>query len=377
MAAFSKLSFYTAIFVASMCSAGLSQAQIRIGQTIGITGPVAAAVNEINMGAKLYLNAVNAAGGINGQSIELVTLDDKFEVPQTVANATKLIADARVVALFLNRGTPHTEALLPLLAAGRIPLIAPSTGAMSLHSPVNPWVFNVRATYQLEAEKLTQHLGTTGYEKIAVLYTNDSFGADASQGAMKAFSAAGKRPVIYESIDRAKPDYTEVVKKIVAAKPLHVMIFGSSTSVAAGIKALRAAGSSATVATLSNNAASGFVKALGTTAPGVIVSQVFPAERKVSSPIVAEATKLAAAQKLQALSPAMIEGFAAAKVLVAGLKRAAKDGKEVSRANLTQALESFHRMDIGGLEVSYSNTDHTGLDFAELSIISVSGLFRR
>lgn len=377
MAAFSKLRIFTAIFVTTMCCTGLSQAQIRIGQTTGVTGPVAAAVNEISMGAKLYLNAVNASGGINGQSIELVTLDDKFEVPQTVANATKLIADPKVVALFLNRGTPHTEALLPLLAAGRIPLIAPSTGAMSLHSPVNPWIFNVRATYQFEAEKLTQHLGTTGFEKIAVLYTNDSFGADASQGAMKAFTAAGKRPAVYEAIDRVKPDYTEAVKKIVATKPINVMIFGSAASVAAGVKALRAAGSSVTVATLSNNAASGFVKALGDEATGVIVSQVFPTERKVSSPIIAEATKLAAAQKLPGLSPAMIEGFAAAKVLVAGLKRAAKDGKEVSRANLAQALETFHHMDIGGLVLSYSTTDHTGLEFAELSIISATGLFRR
>jgi ABC-type branched-subunit amino acid transport system substrate-binding protein len=52
-------------------------AQIRIGQTTGITGPVAAPVKEINIGAMLYLDHVNAQGGVAGQAIELVTLDDK------------------------------------------------------------------------------------------------------------------------------------------------------------------------------------------------------------------------------------------------------------------------------------------------------------
>ena len=48
-------------------------AQIRIGQTSGFTGPVAASVGEINVGAKLYLDHVNASGGIGGQQIELVS----------------------------------------------------------------------------------------------------------------------------------------------------------------------------------------------------------------------------------------------------------------------------------------------------------------
>lgn len=360
-----------------LCGSGLAQAQIRIGQTTGLTGPVAASVNEINVGAKLYLDAVNAAGGISGQQIELVSLDDKFEVPLAIENAKKLIADPSVVALLLNRGTPHALALLPLLAEGRIPLIAPSTGAMALHNPVNPWVFNVRATYQQEAEKLTRQMALSGLDKIAFLYVNDSFGEDAARGVLKVFKDAGQTPTVYEAIDRIKPDYTVAVQKLMAAKPLNIIIIGSPTSVSAGVKALRAAGSKATVATLSNNASSGFIKALGETAPGVMVSQVFPSERSTALPMIAEAIRLAAARKIPALTPAMIEGYAAAKVLVAGLKLAAKDGKEISRAKLVRSLETFNAIDIGGLEISYSATDHTGLDFVDVSIINSAGTFRR
>ena len=120
-------------------------AQIRIGQTSGFTGPVAGAVAEINVGAKLYLDSVNEEGGISGQQIELVSMDDQNQVPLAAENARKLIADSRTVALFLTRGTPHAQAILPLLAESQIVLLAPSTGAMVLHKPVNPWVFNVRA----------------------------------------------------------------------------------------------------------------------------------------------------------------------------------------------------------------------------------------
>jgi len=357
-------------------------AQIRIGQTSGFTGPVAASVAEINVGAKLYLDHVNAEGGIGGQPIELVSLDDKNQPALTVENATKLVADPKVVALFLNRGTPHTQALEPLLEQAHIVLLAPSTGAMALHSPVNPWIFNVRATYQAETERLTRHLGMSGLDKVALCYVDDSFGNDALQGALKVFKESGAKPVVAQAIDKAKPDYTACVQKIVANHQLGAVFIGTPVSVAAGVKALRAAGSSATVATLSNNAASGFIKELGPQATGVIVSQVFPSERSLATPMIAEASRLAAAKNVSQLTPAMIEGFAAAKVLVIALKKAAADGKApVTRASFKKALESFNQVDIGGglggAGLSYSPTDHSGLEYVDLSYIGPDGTFRR
>jgi ABC-type branched-subunit amino acid transport system substrate-binding protein len=352
-------------------------AQIRIGQTSALTGPASSAVNEINIGAKLYINAVNADGGINGQKIELVSLDDNNKAPAAAENATQLINDERVVALFLSRGTPQTQAMLPQLAQGKIVLIAPSTGAMALHHPVNPWVFNVRASYQREAEAVIRHMGLTGLDKVALIYVNDSFGEDAIQGAMKVYKEANAKPGLVEKVDREKPNYAAIMPKLAELKPLGVLIIGSPTSVTAGIHAMRAAGIKATVATLSNNAAGGFTAALGPDAGSVIVSQVFPSERRLAVPMIAEASRLAAAQKAPPLTPAMIEGFAAAKVLVAGLRRAERESKVITRQSLKRALESLERYDLGGLEITYGPGDHTGLDFADLSMVGPDGTFRR
>ncbi|MBX3619686.1 MAG: ABC transporter substrate-binding protein [Rhizobacter sp.] len=347
-------------------------AQIKVGQTAGFSGAVAASVKEATDGAKLYFDAVNARGGVAGQPIELISLDDKFDPKLAAANARQLI-DGGVICIFLNRGTPHTQAIMPLLNEFKVPLVGPSTGAMVLHQPVHPWLFNVRATYQREAERSISHLSLIGIERIAIVHVDDSFGADAMQGALKGLKAVNKEPVALEKYDRAKPDYSAIIPRVIAANPQAVMFIGSGTAIVDGMKALRAAGSKAQMVTLSNNASSGFVKELGPIAHGVVVSQVYPYERSIASPVVKEAIEAAKAKKLE-LTPIMLEGYISAKVLVEGLRRASP---APTRDKLRRALETLNRYDLGGLELSYSPTDHSGLDYADLSIVGVDGRFKR
>jgi branched-chain amino acid transport system substrate-binding protein len=362
----------TAIAMAAL--GHFAQAQILIGQTAGFTGPVAAGVKETTDGAKLYIEAVNAKGGVHGQKIELISLDDKFDPKLSVENAHKLIDDQKVSALFLTRGTPHTEAIIPLLNSHGVPLVAPSSGAMVLHQPVKKHVFNVRATYQREAEKAVNHLSSMGVTRIGIVYADDSFGADGVVGAQKGMEHAKLHPVVLEKFDRAKPDFAAIAAKIQKADAQAVIMVAASQAVADGVKAIRTAGSIAQVVTLSNNASSGFIKLLGDSGHGVIVTQVFPHERSVNYAMVKEAQELAKAHGLSEISPAMLEGFAAAKVLVESLRKA---GPKPTRDKIQTALEGMNKLDIGGLEVSFSPTDHTGLNFADLSIIGTDGKFRR
>lgn len=351
-----------------------SLAQILIGQTAGFSGPVAAGVKETTDGAKLYIDAINRRGGVNGQTIELASLDDKFDPKLAGENARQLIEERNVVALFLTRGTPHSQAIIPWLDKHGVALIGPSTGAMVLHQPVQRHVFNVRATYQREAEKAIAHLASIGITRIALVHVDDSFGADGLAGARKGLEAAKLQPVALEKFDRAKPDFGPIIPKLVQSNAQAVMMIASGNHTADALRALRAAGSGAQVVTLSNNASGGFVKSLGDHARGVIVTQVFPYERSIAYPLVKEAQDLAREKGLTEVSPAMLEGFAAAKVLVEALRRA---GAKPTRDKVLSALDNLRKFDIGGLEVSFTPTDHTGLDFADLSIIGSDGRFRR
>jgi len=350
-----------------------ASAQIVIGQSADLSGPVAASVKETIMGSQLVIDQVNAQGGINGEQIEVIRLDDGLDAKRSIENTRILIEDKKVLALLLNRGTPNTLAVIPLLDKHGVALVGPSTGAMALHKPLQKNIFNVRSTYQREAEKAVQHLHTTGIQRIAVVQADDSFGKDAMEGASKGFEKAGLAPAVLALADRSKPDYSAIVPQLLKANAQAVLWIGSGTAVTEGVKALRAAGSAAQIITLSNNAASGFIKELGSASAGVIVTQVLPYERSFGHPLIKEAMALAKAKGQTELSPALLEGFVATKVMVEALRRT---GPKPTRARLIATLNSF-QYDLGGnIDVSYSPTDHTGIDYVDLSIVS-EGRFKR
>lgn len=362
----------TALIISSAVAA---HAQIKIGQTAGFTGAVADGVKETADGAKLYFNAINKRGGVNGQQIELISLDDKFDPKLAKENARILIEEKNVLAMFLTRGTPHTEAVIEILDKNSVPLIAPSTGAMVLHTPVKKHIFNVRSTYQREAERVVIHLNSLGVKRIAMIQTDDSFGADGAAGVIRGLETSGLKAVLNEKIDRAKPDFIKVGPAVVASNAQAVILVASGANVVLGTNALRAAGSSAQIVTLSNNASSGFVKSMGANARGVMVSQVFPSERAVAFAFIKEAQDLQKKEKnASELSPAMLEGFVAAKVMVEALRQA---GPTPTRTKLQNALETMKKFDVGGLLIGFNPEDHTGLDFVDMSVIGSDGRFKR
>jgi ABC-type branched-subunit amino acid transport system substrate-binding protein len=351
---------------------GITADKILIGQTAGHSGTVAGGVKETTDGARLYINYVNANGGVHGRKIELVSMDDKFDPKLAAANAKTLIEDKKVFALFLNRGTPHSEAILPLLKQHGVPLIGPSTGADILHSPVNPYVFNVRAKYQLEAERGIVQLSAMGMSRIAVIHVNDSFGKDALAGAMKGFASANIKPVGIYSYDRTTGKVDEAVKSAVKSDAQATILIGSGANVADMVAQVRAARSGMQLITLSNNSSSSFVKSLGDNARGVIVTQVFPNPSMATTGLALQMKKMSKESTPIALSHQAMEGFASAKILVEGLKRA---GKNPTRASFLAGLEQLRDFDLGGLSVSYSPSDHTGTEYVELSMITRNGEF--
>lgn len=352
---------------------GVTDDRIVIGQTVGLTGQIAGTVKEMNEGAHAYINWINRRGGVHGRKIEIRTLDDRFDPAAAAANAETLVGKDNVFALFLDRGTPHTEAILPVLAANRVPLVAPSTGAAEFHKPVNRLLFNVRTKYQGEVAKAVEHFATVGIRNIGLAHVDDSFGSDVQAGFRETMQARGFIPSVQASFDRMKPDIRSAADAILKAAPQALIIAGSAATTAELIKALRAGGGRMQIMTLSNNSAQSFIDSLGPAGIGVIVSQVTPAPDLISSGLGQE-FRLAARERRTTVSYAAMEGFVAAKVLVEGLRRA---GRNLTREGFIQALEAMHKVDLGGLMVNYSETDHTGSEFVELTMIGRNGRFVR
>ena len=358
---------------AVLAEEGVSDNAILIGQTIGVTGTVAGPVKEMREGANAYFASVNANGGINGRKIKLITLDDKFDPALAASNAEKLIRNEHVFVLFQSRGTPHTQAILPILEANRVPLIAPSTGASIFHNPVNPLIFNVRAKYQTEIGKAVEYFIFTGVKSIGLLHVEDTFGTDGLAGFNNAMKLHSLQPATIASFARDNPDYKATAEKVIKAKPAALIIVSSSKNTVEVIKAIRAAGSQMQIMTLSNNSSESFIKDLGAAKAGIILGQVTPPPDLVSTLLGQEFA--AAAKKTRAtVSYAAMEGFVSAKVLAEGLRRA---GANLSRDRFLRAMESIRHEDLGGLMITYTPQNHTGSEFVEFTMIGKDGRYVR
>lgn len=361
--------------LAASAEEGITDTTILIGQTIGLTGTVSGAVKEQTEGANAYIAGVNKHGGINGRKIELRIMDDKFLPHLAAANAASLVRNDHVFALFQSRGTPQTEAILPILAANKIPLIAPSTGGAEFYEPVNRWVFNVRARYQDEVIKAIEHFVTVGIRNIGLLTyeKDDPLGLDGITGFNKGMAAHNIKPAIVAIFPRLEPDFKSTAQKVIAAKPDALIIVSSGRNTIEIIKQIRAQGSAMQIMTMSNNSSLGFVKDLGPAGAGVIVTQITPAPHLISS-VLGQEFKIAAKETGAAVSYAAMEGFVSAKVLVEGLRRG---GRNLTRESFIHGLESMKRVDLGGLMVNYGPTHHTGSEFVELTMIGKDGHFIR
>jgi ABC-type branched-subunit amino acid transport system substrate-binding protein len=352
---------------------GVTDSAILIGQTVGLTGTVAGPVKEMNEGAQAYFDQVNRQGGVHGRKIEFRILDDKFDPALTYANAEKLIKNDRVFALFLGRGTPHTQGILPLLETNKIPLVAPSTGAAIFHQPVNRWLFNIRVKYQDEIVEAVEHFTTIGIKSIGLLHVDDAFGEDGLEGFNRVMAEQKLKPVIVTKFARVKPDYATTAATIIQANPAALIIVSSAKNTIDVIKEIRAQGGRMQIMTQSNNSSAAFVKELGPAGAGVIVTQITPAPHLLTTRLGQEfnaAAKLSGAT----VSYPGIEGFVNAKVLVEGLRRA---GRNLTREGFVRALESMQRVDFGGLMVTYGPNDHSGSEFIELTMIGKDGRFVR
>src|SRR3981189_1183440 len=207
----------------AVAQVGVTADKILIGQSAGFTGSVAGAVKEQTAGAKAYFDVVNARGGVHGRKIVLESMDDGFDPKRTPEIIQNLIVQKKVFALFLSRGTPTNEAAIPVLEKYKVPLIGPSTGAMSMYEPPRKYLFPVRASYRSETFKVVDQLVSMGIKKIAVVYTDDSFGKDGLSGVQQAMKEKNIAPVAVANHPRGTTKVEEAVATIAKAEPQAVI----------------------------------------------------------------------------------------------------------------------------------------------------------
>ncbi len=337
------------------------------------TGVLAASNKESVEGAQLYLDALNARGGVQGRPVKLETLDDAQDPKRTVALFDQLVAEQKLLALLLPRSTPSMEALLPGVAKNGIPVVGPQTGGSFVNQPPKREIFTLRASYQKEAEGAIRLQHSIGVRKFALVLADDAFGRDTLINIDRVFKELQIVPVASTKVDNRKPDVTEPVRTVLAAKPQVVLLIVSSKAGSDFVKTYNKLGGHATFIALSNCSNNDFIQGLGDSARGVIVMQTMPSPFSGTTALAREYAAAAAKRKAP-LSYAGEYGFAAAKLLALGLARA---GREPTPASLVAALEGLGEVDLGGYRLHYGPGERSGSNYVDATIISTGGRFVR
>ena len=348
---------------------------LKIAQSIALTGPLLTLGQAMNQGAKACFAAINAKAGVNGRLIELTTVDDGYDVKRALANVKGFLEDRSNFALFNCMGTPMIEAMLPQVIESGIPFFAPFSGALLARPKNNRNVFNIRASYPDEAERLVQHLATIGIKRIAIVYQNNSFGKEVFIAAQESLSKYKLEAVGIASIDSNASDAATVAAKIANTNPESVLIGVAGKQAIDFVKAMRLQRKGLPLYAVSVMGAAATLKAMGDDATGIVISQVVPLPSNTTVPVVREFQQAWKASGTT-LEPShlALEGYINARVFAEVLRRA---GRSPTRNSFIESAWSMKGYDLGGFEVNFTESNKNASRFVELTMASHDGRFIR
>ena len=348
---------------------------IVIGRSLPLSGPLQSYGEAKRDGGNAYIQKVNAAGGVGGRPIELVTLDDAYAPQRTVDNLKKLASERQPTAFLGLFGVPTVAAALPVLDELKIPAVGLTSGTDALRSPSRQYVFPVRASYADEARKLVGHVKVVNITKIGVIYTDNPFGRSVKDSLLAVLREAGLGAAAVQ-VDAAAKDAAAAVRSAVAGEPQAIFLTMLSQAAVPVLKELHTSSFRGALYTFSPVDTSTITKELGRDARGLAITQIVPIPVGSRIRVVAEYIRALTDLGQGAGAPSFygLEAFIEAKVLVEGLRRS---GARASPASLVAALETLNDLDVGGFYVRYRPGEHTGSSFVEIDVIDSKGAVMR
>lgn len=340
-----------------------------VGRSLPLSGPLKAIGEFKRDGGDAYINKTNAAGGIAGRKIELITLDDAYKPENTVANLRKIATENKPVAFLNLLRLPAEGNAIPLLTELQIPAIGVSSATDALRAQFNPYGFPVRGGMSDEARKLVNHVKVIGMTRISVVSQDVPLGKNLKLVSERALKDANFTFTNFEVNAPAK-NIAEVADQVVQARP-QAVILGLLTPAAVEMVAeLRKKSFGGSIYTFSSTEPAVVAKLLGKQAVGMAISQIVPIPNGPRVKIVAEYLQAVKALGRGTPSALGLEAYIEAKVLIEGLRRS---GPNPTTASLIKGLETLRDYDLGGYFVSYTPETHLGSVFVEVDVISAKG----
>lgn len=345
---------------------------IKVGAIFAVTGGASFLGGPEARTAEMVVEEINKAGGINGNTIELIVKDSGASPEKAISFAKQLIEEEKVVAIIGPSTSGESMKIKKIAEEGKTTLL--SCGAAEvIVNPVVGYVFKTPQKDSFAAKKIFTEMKKLGIIKIAVVAGNTGFGKAGKAQLLKIAPEFGIEVVAAETYDKKATDLTALVAKLMADKDIQAVVNWSIVPAQAIIaKNMRQAGWEVPLFQSHGFGNIKYVEAAGVAAEGII----FPAGRLLvadslddSNPQKALLLKYKAdyeAKYNEAASTFGGHGYDAMTILAAAIEKAGND-----RAKVRDAIENLKDFPGTGGVFSFSAEDHNGLDINSFVMLTV------
>lgn len=217
---------------------GVTDTEIKVGQTMAYSGPTSA-FGTIGKSEAAFFQMINERGGVNGRKLRLISLDDGYSPPRTVEQTRRLVEEEQVLLMFGSLGTAQNTAVQKYLNVKKVPQLFIGSISNKWNDPKNfPWSMALPVPPRIEAAIYADYiLANHPGAKIAVLYQNDDFGKDYLASLKNALGTKAATMVVAEA--SYEPTDPTVDSQIVTLKGSGADVFMNFSTPKAGAQAIR------------------------------------------------------------------------------------------------------------------------------------------
>jgi branched-chain amino acid transport system substrate-binding protein len=213
---------------------GVSDSEIRIGNIMPYTGPLAA-FGAIGRAEAAYFDMVNDNGGINGRKVKFISYDDSSNPATAVEQTLKLVETDKVLLMFGSFGTPSNLATRRYLNERKTPQLFVASGDNEWANPkVFPWSMGWQPTFRAEGRIYANYIQAAYPErKIAVLWQNDRFGRELFQGLQEGLGDLARMIVADTTLDLSDSSSLDKQLEVLKSSGAEILVFDLAPAVAA------------------------------------------------------------------------------------------------------------------------------------------------
>ena len=358
---------------AAVLAAGPASAQVKVGAVLSVSGPASFLGDPEKKTLDIYIDDINAKGGINGQKLQLVLYDDGGDANAARTFATRLVEEDKVAAVVGGTTTGTTMAMMPVFEDAQTPFIS-LAGAIEIIQPVRKWVFKTPHTDRMACEKIFADLKRRNLTKVALISGTDAFGHSMRDQCIAVAPAANITIAEVENYGPTDSDMTPQLTKIKAAPGIQAVIntgFGQGPAIVT--RDYRQLGIEYPFYESHGVASKQYIGLAGAAADGVrlpaaalLVADKLP-DNDPQKPVVVAYKNTFEAKTGQPVSTFGGHAYDGLMILAAAAKRAGS----FDRAKLRDEIEQTRGYVGTAGVVNMSPTDHLGLNLSAFRMLEI------